>query len=153
MPNAPKVSRKSVKLADVNKIKFISAKVDSLKLNTEAVIPAYLLSLCVGSALLGQHKKDRYISSAQLVTNHSESDLAGENLVVVANFPRKQIGRFKSDCLVTGLQDESFEIREKIKSTVAVKTSEPVPDGSVISVLNTSEILIDNARDLTFSDL
>ena len=41
-------------------------------------------------------------SSAQITDHYSKEDLLGKQIVAVINFPVKQIGPSKSECLVTG---------------------------------------------------
>ncbi|MDZ7644860.1 MAG: tRNA-binding protein [Woeseiaceae bacterium] len=41
-------------------------------------------------------------SSAQLTDLYEASELVGRQVIGVVNFPRKQIGPFMSECLVTG---------------------------------------------------
>lgn len=61
----------------------------------EARKPAYLLTIDFGG--LGIKK-----SSAQITTLYSKKDLLGRQIVAVVNFPKKQISKFMSECLVLG---------------------------------------------------
>ncbi len=62
----------------------------------EARKPAYQLEVDFG-APLGILK-----TSAQLTARYSKDDLPGLQIVAVVNFPKKQIGKFMSECLVLG---------------------------------------------------
>lgn len=63
------------------------------------------------------------ISSAQITKHYTLSDLIGRQIIGVINFPKKQIGKFMSEFLVTGFADENGDI---VLSSVAQK----VPNGS-----------------------
>ena len=72
--------------------------------------------------------------------------------MVVSNFPRKQIGPIKSDCLVTGAQISHDDFHERMESTVALETSQPVAPGTCISIPGCSEPSLDIGRELSFDD-
>lgn len=63
------------------------------------------------------------MSSAQITKHYTLSDLIGRQIIGVINFPKKQIGKFMSEFLVTGFADENGDI---ILSSVERK----VPNGS-----------------------
>lgn len=61
----------------------------------EARNPAYQLTIDFGD--LGIKK-----SSAQITTLYNKDDLLNRQIVAVVNFPKKQIAKFMSECLVLG---------------------------------------------------
>jgi len=62
----------------------------------EAKKPAYILEVDFGEEI-GIKK-----SSAQITDLYSTDDLKGKLVIGVTNFPAKQIGPIKSECLITG---------------------------------------------------
>jgi tRNA-binding protein len=63
------------------------------------------------------------MSSAQITKHYTLEELPGKQIVAVINFPKKQIGKFMSEFLVTGFADENGDI---VLTTVQSK----VPNGS-----------------------
>lgn len=49
-------------------------------------------------------------SSAQVTKHYTKEELVGQQIVGVINFPKKQIGKFMSEFLVTGFADEQGDI-------------------------------------------
>lgn len=84
----------------------------------EAKNPAYQLVIDFGT--LGIRK-----SSAQITTLYSKQDLLNRQVVAIINFPKKQIAKFMSECLVVGAVKDSdvFLLRPEMRvvngSTVA----------------------------------
>jgi tRNA-binding protein len=62
-------------------------------------------------------------SSAQITFHYQKEDLIGKQIVGLVNVPKKQIGKFMSEFLVTGFADENGNI---ILTTLERK----VPNGS-----------------------
>ena len=66
----------------------------------EARKHAYQLTINFGSEI-GIKK-----SSAQITKRYTKEDLVGKQIIAVVNFPKKQIGKFMSECLVLGSVNE-----------------------------------------------
>lgn len=83
----------------------------------EARKPAYQLIIDFGP--LGIRK-----SSAQITALYSKEALLHKQIIAVVNFPRKQIGKFMSECLVVGAVKEKDVVllspETKVKNGTAV---------------------------------
>ena len=85
----------------------------------EARKPAYILKVDFGEHI-GIRK-----SSAQITTFYQPQDLIGKQVMAVVNFPAKQIGPIRSECLVMGAYDEH-------QAVVLMHPERPLPNGSKI---------------------
>ena len=82
----------------------------------EARKPAYQLTIDFGYEL-GTKK-----SSAQITKRYKKEDLIGKQIIAVVNFPKKQIGKFNSECLVLGSVGDENDI-------VLLTSEKEVPNG------------------------
>ncbi len=147
---------RSVSYLDFQKICMTVGQAIRVEPNPSASIPAYLIRLCFNELLMAEHKalykKDVYTSSAQLCANHTVEEITGERLLTVINFPRKQIGKNMSDCLITGVQKETSNAEEKRASTVFMKPSSQVALGAKVSLLAEDVVFDHNSRDLNWGE-
>lgn len=86
----------------------------------EARKPAYKLRIDFG-ADIGLRR-----SSAQITDLYAREELIGRQIVAVVNFPPKQIGPVRSECLVTGFAREDGAI-------VLVSPDSAVPNGAKLA--------------------
>lgn len=105
---------------DFERVELRAGTVTGVDAFPEARKPAYKLTIDFGSEI-GVRR-----SSAQITDLYSAEQLVGRQVLAVVNFPRKQIGPFMSECLVTGLRREDGAV-------VLVGPSEPVPDGAKLA--------------------
>lgn len=82
----------------------------------EAKKPAYKLKVDFGEYGIMR-------SSAQITKHYKKEELPGRQIIGVINFPKKQIGKFMSEFLVTGFADQNGDI-------VLAAVADKVPNGS-----------------------
>lgn len=70
----------------------------------EARKPAYQLTIDFGTEI-GIRK-----SSAQITQRYTREALLNRQIVAVVNFPKKQIGKFMSECLVLGAVGQQGDV-------------------------------------------
>ena len=91
--------------------------VKSCENNTSSKKPAFMLTIDFGLEL-GVLK-----SSAQITNLYKPEEVIGSQVIAVVNFPKKQIGKMMSECLVLGLQDENG-------ASSLLRTDHILPNGS-----------------------
>ena len=84
----------------------------------EARNPAYQLTIDFGD--LGIKK-----SSAQITALYTKEDLLSRQIVAIVNFPKKQIGKFMSECLVLGAVNG--------KGVILLNPEQKVKNGSTVA--------------------
>jgi len=70
----------------------------------EARKPAYQLTIDFGSDI-GIRK-----TSAQITKRYQKEELIQRQIIAVVNFPKKQIGKFMSECLLLGAMGEEGDV-------------------------------------------
>lgn len=89
---------------DFSKIELRAGTIVDAKVFEQARNPAYLLWVDFGEEL-GIKK-----SSAQITVHYELDNLVGKQVLAVVNFPPKQIGPIRSECLVTGFYDQDGDV-------------------------------------------
>ena len=96
--------KSSINWSDFEKIDLRVGTILEVRDFPEARNPAYQLHIDFGSEL-GILK-----SSAQITKRYSKDDLLNRQIVAIVNFPKKQIGKFMSECLVLGAVGEEGDV-------------------------------------------
>jgi len=107
----------SIEWEDFERVELRAGTITKVEAFPEARKPAWKLTIDFG-AELGIRR-----SSAQLTELYPPESLVGRQVVAVVNFPKKQIGPFMSECLVTGMCRADGAV-------VLMCPLEPVPDGT-----------------------
>ncbi len=89
---------------DFIKVELRVGRIISAEVFAQARKPAYVLHVDFGDAI-GVRK-----SSAQITGLYQPEVLVGKLVVAVVNFPTKQIGPLRSECLVTGFHNENGDV-------------------------------------------
>ena len=108
----------SISFEDFTKVDLRIGTIIAVNNFPEARKPAYQLTIDFGE--LGVKK-----TSAQITTIYNQEDLLGKQIVAVVNFPKKQIAKFMSECLVLGAVDG--------KDVILLNPENKVKNGSVVS--------------------
>lgn len=102
--------------ADFEKVELRAGTIVEVMPFPEAKKPAWKVKVDFGELGLKW-------SSAQITTHYQPEDLIGKQIIGVVNFPKKQIGKFMSEFLITGFPDENGAI-------VLTTTERKVPNGA-----------------------
>ena len=89
---------------DFTKVDLRVGRIISAEPFPQARKPAYILHVDFGPEI-GVKK-----SSAQITALYTVEELVGKLVVGVVNFPPKQIGPIRSECLVTGFHSDLGEV-------------------------------------------
>ncbi|QGY41577.1 tRNA-binding protein [Pseudodesulfovibrio cashew] len=100
---------------DFEKVELRVGTITDVQPFPEARNPAYRVWVDFGPEI-GVRK-----SSAQIADLYAMEELVGRQIVGVVNFPPKQIGPMKSECLITGFYRED--------GVVLAVPDKPLPDG------------------------
>ena len=102
--------------SDFEKVELRVGTIIAVEDFPEARKPAFKLQVDFGSEI-GVKK-----SSAQITDLYNKNQLLGRQVLAVVNFPAKQIGPMRSECLVTGFHREDGAV-------VLAKPDSGVPNG------------------------
>jgi tRNA-binding protein len=108
---------KEISWRDFEQVELRAGTVVAAEPFPEARKPAYKLTVDFGPEI-GLRK-----SSVQITVHYTPEELVGRQVVGVVNFPAKQIGPMRSECLVTGFYREDG-------SVILCVPERAVPDGA-----------------------
>jgi tRNA-binding protein len=106
-----------LKLEEFERVDLRVGTIVSAEIFKEAIKPAIKMQIDFG-AEIGIKK-----SSAQITDHYDPKTLIGVQVTAVVNFPKKQIGPFMSECLVTGFTQPDGSIILAIPDQKAVNGS------------------------------
>lgn len=110
----------TINWTDFEKVELRVGTIVSVEDFPEARKPAFKLRVDFGEEI-GIKK-----SSAQITDLYHKDELIGRQVLAVVNFPPKQIGPSRSECLVTGFQREDGAV-------VLAKPDSEVPNGAKLA--------------------
>lgn len=103
----------TIEWSDFDKVELRIGTIVEVEDFPKARKPAYILKVDFGEEI-GIKK-----SSAQITDLYQKEALVGTQVVAVVNFPSKQIGPMRSECLVTGFyRDDGAVVLARPDSTV-----------------------------------
>lgn len=94
----------TIEWSDFEKVELRVGTIVKVESFPEARNPAYILQVDFGDEI-GVKK-----SSAQITELYKKEELKGKQIIGVVNFPPKQIGPIRSECLVTGFRREDGDV-------------------------------------------
>jgi tRNA-binding protein len=106
-----------LKMEEFERVDLRVGTIVSAEIFKEAIKPAIKMQIDFG-AEIGIKK-----SSAQITDHYDPQTLIGVQVTAVVNFPKKQIGPFMSECLVTGFTQPDGSIILAIPGQKAVNGS------------------------------
>ena len=106
-----------LKMEEFERVDLRVGTIVSAEIFQEAIKPAIKMQIDFG-AEIGSKK-----SSAQITDHYDPQTLIGVQVTAVVNFPKKQIGPFMSECLVTGFTQPDGSIILAIPDQKAVNGS------------------------------
>ena len=98
------MNQETISWTDFEKVEMRVGTILEVNDFPEARKPAFQLTIDFGE-VIGIRK-----SSAQITKNYTKEQLTGRQIISVVNFPKKQIGKFMSECLVLGAVADEGDI-------------------------------------------
>ena len=114
------MKKETISLNDFAKIDLRVGTVVDAEIFLEARKSAY--KIWVDFGYIGVMK-----TSAQITKNYSTSELIGQQIIGIINFPKKQIGNIKSEFLLLGA------VNNKDDNVIIIQPKSKVDNGSTIS--------------------